>query len=121
MAGHFSTNSIASQPGGLAVDSVATAANIVPTARQTIFGLEPPANAASYQPDFYQNRKQAVAQSVAYHPRFAPSSVSTEQFLAARSLSSPVYKHNIAATKMAFVSDMMRDAPDFQDALDILA
>ena len=56
-----------------------------------------------------------------FHPNGAPSSVSSENFLSAKSLSSPMYTHNIAQTKYARISNLVSEEPRFTKIVNILA
>jgi len=87
----------------------------VPTERQTALGILPVASSARSHQDY---QKQPVMIS---SPRLAPSSVTSEQALQARSLLMPQYKHNQAATRMLRISNSLADAPRFRNSLDILA
>jgi hypothetical protein len=61
------------------------------------------------------------AQNSISHPRYAPSSVSSEEFLVARAGMAPVYNHNMAATREARTSNLHEDMPRFRDQIDLLA
>lgn len=76
--------------------------NLAPINHQSISGIEAP-------------------QALIYHPKQAPSAVTSENFLNARALLSAGFAHNIAQTKMARVSNLYRDAPRFRNHVDILA
>jgi hypothetical protein len=56
-----------------------------------------------------------------YSPSLAPSAISTENALVARSLFMPVYVHDSAASKMARISNSLRDAPRFSGKVNVLA
>jgi hypothetical protein len=66
----------------------------------------------------YQRHTQPM---VLRHPRQAPSAVSSEQFLSARSLLAPAFQHSVMATKIAHISNLHAEAPRFRDQVDILA
>jgi hypothetical protein len=51
----------------------------------------------------------------------APSTVTAERALEARTLLGPQFQHNVMATRMARTSNLMADAPRFRNQLDILA
>ncbi len=56
-----------------------------------------------------------------YHPQGAPSAVLTENFFAARQISTPGVMHNIAATRAAYTSDITKLAPRFPHAVALSA
>ena len=58
---------------------------------------------------------------VLVNPRLAPSTVTAERALEARTLLGPQFQHNVMATRMARTSNLMADAPRFRNQLDILA
>ncbi|MDA9825470.1 hypothetical protein N9D03_07570 [Alphaproteobacteria bacterium] len=76
--------------------------NLVPINRQSITGIDAP-------------------QALIYHPKQAPSAVTSENFLNARAMLSAGFTHNIAQTKIARISNLYRDAPRFRNDVDILA
>jgi hypothetical protein len=76
--------------------------NLVPINRQSITGIDAP-------------------QAWIYHPKQAPSAVTSENFLNARAMLSAGFTHNIAQTKIARISNLYRDAPRFRNDVDILA
>ena len=90
-------------------------ANIMPTLQQTIYGLAPVENVGKS----IVRRKRA--QSKISHPRLAPSSISSEEYLKARFTFSPLYNHNMAATRDARTSNIHEEAPRFKDQIDLLA
>ena len=63
----------------------------------------------------------ALPRSVVLHPAQAPSAVATENALMARSLMAPLYIHDSAASRVARLSNMLRDAPRFGAAVNLLA
>lgn len=91
-------------------------ANIMPTLQQTIYGLAP-VEMTSNSHKYEENRMQ---NSIS-HPRYAPSSVSAEEFLLARASMSPVYNQNMAATREARTSNIHEETPRFKDQIDLLA
>ena len=91
-------------------------ANIVPSLRQTVMGIEAP-SALQVMPKEYQKQPTMIIR----HPRHAPSAIPAEQFLAARALMSPAYQHNTLLSKMARISNMHFETPRFRDHVDILA
>ena len=56
-----------------------------------------------------------------FSPRLSPSTISTEQALASRSLFSPEFKHNVHQTRLERISNLFADAPRFSRQLEILA
>ena len=56
-----------------------------------------------------------------YHPKQAPSAITSENFLAARAIMNPGYTHNAAQTNIARVSNLYKDVPRFRNEIDILA
>lgn len=63
----------------------------------------------------------ALPSSLVYHPSQAPSAISTENALMARSLMMPIYIHDSAASRIARLSNILRDAPRFGGAVNLLA
>lgn len=53
--------------------------------------------------------------------RQAPSTVVTEEYLRARTASSPVYIQNVSATRTERISNSYADAPRFKNQVDIIA
>ncbi len=91
-------------------------ANIMPTLQQTIYGLAPVEMTGSSH-----KYEENGAQNSISHPRYSPSSVSSEEFLQARAGMAPVYNHNMAATREARTSNFHEDMPRFKDQIDLLA
>ncbi|MEZ7812701.1 MAG: hypothetical protein QMB16_03290 [Paracoccaceae bacterium] len=91
-------------------------ASPVPDLRQTTNGISPtrqmPASAR------YDQNHPAMQ---IYSPSMAPSAISTENALTARSLFTPIYIHDSAACKMARISNSQRDAPRFSGKINMLA
>ena len=56
-----------------------------------------------------------------YHPKQAPSAITSENFLAARAMMNPGYTHNAAQTNIVRISNLYRDVPRFRNEIDILA
>ncbi len=96
--------------------SSAIRANTMPTLQQTIHGLAPVENVG--QSNKYEENS---LRTKIYHPRMAPSSISSEEFLVARFSFSPQYSHNMAATRDARTSNLHEETPRFRDQIDILA
>ena len=112
-----STPTAASMPAGLGASVNSFDANIVPSGRQTILGVTGKPASETLSRDYTRQPQPMIIS----HPRQAPSAVSSEQFLAARSLMAPVFQHNILATKMARISNLHAEAPRFRDQVDLLA
>ena len=92
-------------------------ANFVPTERQTGLGVIGIPETKVLSRDYSNHRQPTILR----HPRQAPSGISSENFLLARSLLSPAFQHSVLATKMARISNLHAEAPRFQDQIDILA
>lgn len=76
----------------------------------------------SIQPTHPSNANQLdLPHARMYHPKQAPSAISSENFLAARAMMSPGHTHNAAQTNIARVSNLYRDVPRFRNEIDILA
>ena len=56
-----------------------------------------------------------------FHPNGAPSSVVSENVLAARNDLAPAPMHNEAAIRRAYISDMTKLAPRFEASVSVLA
>ena len=97
--------------------AMASNANVMPTDRQTSYGVASKSNISSLSQE-YTRQPQPMLIS---HPRQAPSTITSENFLAAKSLLSPIFQHNISATKIARISNLHAEAPRFRDQVDILA
>ena len=95
--------------------STLASASLMPTERQTINGVEV-LHSASNLASGYPKMPHAKI----YHPRQAPSTISSENFLAARASLSPGFLHNVAQTNIARISNLYRDIPQFKNDLDIL-
>ena len=54
-------------------------------------------------------------------PRLAPSAISTEQALQARSLLAPEFQHSMMSTRILRTSNLHAETPRFRNQLDILA
>lgn len=91
-------------------------ANSVPSQRQTAYGLE----AVGVTQNQHRQMKRPPA-TVISHPRLAPSGVTSEQYVSARAALSPGFLHQMAATKIARISNLYADAPRFSAQVDILA
>jgi hypothetical protein len=104
-------------PSGLGVGISGFDANIVPSNRQSVSGITSKSASETLTRDYARH----VQPTLITHPRQAPSSVSSEQFLAARNLLSPAFQHNVMATRIARTSNLHVEAPRFRDQIDILA
>lgn len=113
----FALPPIGSTASASAAAGMAFAANIVPTDRQTQFGVAAKSDSSPLSRD-YTGQPQPM---LIRHPRQAPSAISSESFLAAKSLLAPVFQHNMMATKIARISNLYAEAPRFRDQVDILA
>ena len=91
-------------------------ANLMPSERQTSIGVFNPGAVTKSNLDMQRNDIKRI-----FHPNGAPSSVSSENFLSAKSLSSPMYTHNIAQTKYARISNLVSEEPRFTRKVNILA
>lgn len=94
----------------------AMSANIMPSLQQTVYGVSPIENIGASN-----KYKEPPFQTSISHPRLAPSSISSEEFLLARYSFSPAYNNNMAATREARTSNIHEDMPRFKDQVDLLA
>ena len=101
---------------GLRGAAAPSTASLVPTLRQTVSGVEV-IHPSSNLPQNYHSMPQARI----YHPKQAPSAVTSENFLTARAALNPGFMQNVAQTNIARVSNLYRDIPEFKNDLDILA
>ena len=92
-----------------------SAANFMPSNTTAGRQLSPLDSPNAMARDYPRQRPALV------NPRLAPSTVTTERALEARSLLAPQFKHNVMATRMARISNPLADAPRFRNQLDILA
>ena len=109
------TKPVSGQGNAVTAGSGVSSANLVPTPRQTINGVETAHPTARLLPDFTNMQHARI-----YSPRQAPSAVTSENFLAARAGLSPGFVHNAAHSNIARISNMYRDAPRFRNEIDIL-
>ena len=91
-------------------------ASLMPTARQIDAGIEVIHPGVALQKNFTDMPLARV-----YHPRQAPSAISSENYLAARAVLNPGFVHNMAHTNSARVSNLYTDIPRFRNDLDMLA
>ena len=97
------------------MSSASLGASGVPNGRQTGYGILP--TQLPERSDQHYSRRLPMITS----PRLAPSAISTEQALQARSLLTPEYQHNMLATRIARISNLHAETPRFRNQLDILA
>jgi hypothetical protein len=90
-------------------------ASPVPTTQQRLNVVEA-VNPISNLPQAFRDMPQARI----YHPKQAPSAISSENFLIARAAMNPGFVQNTANTNIARISDLYRDLPRFRNVLDIL-
>ena len=98
----------------LSATGVATA-SAVPDSRQTFHGLKAINGVDSSQAKFGRER------TMIFSPNLSPSAVTTESALQSRSLLTPEFQHNMLATRIARISNLMAEAPRFKRQIDILA
>ncbi len=91
-------------------------ANLMPSERQTSIGLTNLGATTKSNLDMRRFTSQRI-----YHPSGAPSAISSENFLVSKSLSTPIYTHNIAQTKYAHISSWQTEEPRFTKKVSILA
>ena len=97
----------------IAVD--VNSASLMPTTQQSLNVVEA-INPSSNLPQAFRDMPRARI----YHPKQAPSAISSENFLLARAAMNPGFVQNTAQTNTARISDLYRDSPRFRNALDIL-
>ena len=91
-------------------------ANLMPSERQTSIGVFNPGAVTKSNLDTKRISMQRIT-----HPNGAPSSVTSENFLIAKTMSSPMYTHNIAQTKYARISSWLSEEPRFTKNVNIIA
>ena len=92
-------------------------ARVMPDLRQTYEGVSPAL--ALERNNGYEPHREEVR---VYHPALGPSVIYTENAIMARSLLSPTFIHNSAATRMARVSTMANtNLPRFGGTVDLWA
>ena len=106
---------VSGQANAVTTGSGMSSANLMPTPRQTINGIEAVHPPARTVPDFSNMQHARI-----YSPRQAPSAITSENFLAARASLSPGFVHNAAQSNIARISNMYRDVPRFRNEIDIL-
>ena len=97
-------------------DNSVQSASLMPTARQIDTGIEVIHPGVALQKNFTDMPLARV-----YHPRQAPSAISSENYLAARAAMNPGFVHNAAHTNSARVSNLYKDVPRFRDHVDLIA
>ena len=102
-------------PGDVGISPTNSLASAVPTNRQTHSGVVAVPFTDKNKKD-YQRRPMTISS-----PRLAPSTISTERALEARSLLMPEFSHNVLATRMLRISNLHSEMPRFRNQLDILA
>ena len=90
-----------------------SSATLVPYGSSAAHGIQPTYPSSANHLDLPHTR--------IYHPKQAPSAITSENFLAARAIMNPGYTHNAAQTNIARVSNLYRDVPRFRNEIDILA
>ena len=111
----ISSLAAAPAPSDLGTTPAQSLASVVPTNRQTHSGVLAVPFADRNKKD-YQRRPMTISS-----PRLAPSTISTERALEARSLMMPEFSHNVLATRMLRISNLHSEMPRFRNQLDILA
>jgi CO/xanthine dehydrogenase FAD-binding subunit len=100
----------------VAGDNTAPSASLMPTVRQLDAGIQVIDPSVALQKNFTDMPLARV-----YHPRQAPSAVSSENFLAARAAMNPGFVHNVAQTNSVRISNLYKEAPRFRNDLDLIA
>ena len=91
-------------------------ANLMPSERQTSVGVFNPGAVTKTNLDLKRYTMNRIS-----HPDGAPSAVTSETFLMAKSLSSPMYTHNVAHTKYSRISSWSVEEPRFTKKVNLLA
>ena len=91
-------------------------ANLMPTERQTTIGVFNPSAVSKANLDMQRYDTKRL-----YSPNNAPSTITSETFLMAKSLSSPMYTHNAAQTKYLNISNAAIEEPRFTKKVSVLA
>ena len=102
--------------GQLVSGDTSSSASRMPTARHIDAGIEVIHPGVALQKNFTDMPLARV-----YHPRQAPSAVSSENFLAARAAMNPGFVHNMAHTNSARISNLYKEVPRFHNHLDLIA
>ena len=91
-------------------------ATSMPSNRQTSQGLVHAEYVPSTSGDYEKWKKSKI-----FHPKQSASAITAENFLKAKSDFTPVFMHNIGATKRALVSVMEEDKPRHSERVNLLA
>ena len=111
-SGRVSNSMAVAEPSGFN-KSLATT---MPSNRQTTQGIMHPEEPNNTSGDYAKWKKSKL-----FHPRQAFSAVTAETFLKAKADFSPVFMHNMGATKRALTSVMEVDKPRHSEQVNILA
>ena len=90
-----------------------SSATLVPYGSSAAHGIQPTHPSSANHLDLPHAR--------IYHPKQAPSAITSENFLAAKVMMSPGHTHNAAQTNIARISNLYKDVPRFRNEIDILA
>jgi hypothetical protein len=101
-----------SRPASL-TKSLATS---MPSDRQTSQGLVHPEYVPSSSGDYEKWKKSKI-----FNPKQSASAITSENFFKAKADFSPIFMHNIGATKRALISVMEEDKPRHSEKVNILA
>jgi hypothetical protein len=88
----------------------------MPSSRQTPQGLAHPEQVSSSSGHYEKWKKSKV-----FNPKQSASAITSENFLKAKADFSPVFMHNIGATKRALISVMEEDKPRHSEKVNVLA
>ena len=91
-------------------------ANLMPTEHQTKIGVFNPSAVSKANLDMQRYDTKRL-----FSPNNAPSTITSETFLMAKSLSSPMYTHNAAQTKYLNISNAAIEEPRFTKKVSVLA
>ena len=97
-------------------DNTAPSASPMPTVRKLDAGIQVIDPGVALQKNFTDMPLARL-----YHPRQAPSAISSENFLAARAAMNPGFVHNVAQTNGARISNLYKEVPRFRNDLDLIA
>ena len=100
----------------VAGDNTFPSASLMPTTRQIDAGIEVIHPSVALQKNFTDMPLARV-----YHPRQAPSAISSENYLLARAAMNPGFVHNNEHPRAARISNLYREIPRFSNTLDICA
>ena len=102
--------------GQVVSGDISSSASRMPTTRHIDAGIEVIHPGVALQKNFTDMPLARV-----YHPRQAPSAISSENYLAARAAMNPGFVHNMAHTNGARISNLYKEAPRFRNHLDLIA